>query len=85
MDSRKQKLVYKFVYQIDRVSLSDCQNILEMFGYEKSKSPGSHQVYHKKGSNPFTLTPVNGREIKREYKIKLKEFLEQQYPKEFEI
>jgi len=42
-------------------------------------------MYHKKGCPPFNLPTLGGREIKRVYKIKLRDFLEEQYPEEFEL
>ena len=70
---------------IDQVTLSDCQNILEMFEWERRRSPGGHHLYHKKGSYPFNLPNISGREIKKVYKIKLRDFLEEQYPEEFKL
>jgi predicted RNA binding protein YcfA (HicA-like mRNA interferase family) len=75
VNSRTQRLVERFVNNIDAVTLSDCITILEVFGYERRKGTGSHLVYHKKGSYPFVLPTVSGREIKKAYKIKLREFL----------
>jgi len=42
-------------------------------------------MYHKKGDCPFNLPTVSGRAVKREYKNKLKDFLAERYPEEFEL
>jgi predicted RNA binding protein YcfA (HicA-like mRNA interferase family) len=70
---------------IDQITLADCENMLEMFGWVRRKSPGSHRLYHKKGYYPFNLPTLSGREIKKTYKIELRDFLEQQYPEEFRL
>lgn len=56
-----------------------------MFGWTRRKSPGAHQLYHKKGCYPFNLPSVHGREVKIAYKIKLRDFLAERYPEEFEL
>jgi len=42
-------------------------------------------MYHKKGDYPFNLPTVSGRAVKKEYKIKLRDFLAERYPEEFEL
>jgi predicted RNA binding protein YcfA (HicA-like mRNA interferase family) len=83
MNSRQRKLIEKLVLHIESVTLTDCSALLEMFGWQWHKSPGGHRLYRKKGDLPFNLPIVGGRQIKRAYKTKLLEFLQERFPEEF--
>jgi len=85
VDSRRRRLIEKLVKRPQEVTLSDCERLLELFGWERRKSPGSHNMYHKRGDYPFNLPTVSGRGVKKEYKIKLRDFLAERYPEEFEL
>ena len=85
MNSHQKKLIDKLVNNIDAVDLSDCQIILEMFGWIWKPGPGSHRLFRKRGEMPFCLPTLSGRGIKKVYKIKLRDFLEERYPQELEL
>lgn len=85
VDARRRKLIERFVRRPQDVTLSDCGRLLEMFGWERRTGTGSHNMYHKKGDYPFNLPSVHGREVKMAYKIKLRDFLAERYPEEFEL
>jgi len=67
--SNLQKLVQKFLYEQDSISVSDVRRLCYGFGYEEHKSPGSHLAFRKKGNPPIIVTTVKGRYIKR-YNVK---------------
>jgi len=57
--SREEKLIRQFISK-KRVTVDDCNRVLNIYGYELHKSRGSHRVYHKKGMTPITLVVPKG-------------------------
>lgn len=61
------KLVSRFLTEPHRVDFDDVQRLLEAFGYQLRKGPGSHRVFHKRGAGSITLPTVEGSHIKAVY------------------
>ena len=65
--SRFAKLIEKFVYKQNKITISDVRRLADSFGYTEKKKPGSEYTFHRMGSYPFTAPTVKGRYVKREY------------------
>ena len=80
--SRHEKLIRKFVYKQNEITISDVRSLLGDFGYTEWKKPGSECTFHKKENSPFNIPTVKGRYVKRRYaqiivrQLKLEEYLE---------
>jgi predicted RNA binding protein YcfA (HicA-like mRNA interferase family) len=74
--SSSEKLVEKFVYEPDRITIDDVRELLVHFGYAERKNPGSHCVFHRKGSYPITIPVVKGKHVKKVYVKRIVEILE---------
>jgi len=61
------KLIEKFVYKQNKITINDVRRLADSFGYTEKKKPGSEYAFHRRGSNPFTAPTVKGRYVKREY------------------
>ena len=61
------KLVRKFICQPNTITIKDIERLLEAFGYEEKKKPGSERVFHKKEAYPITVPTVSGRAVKSRY------------------
>lgn len=65
--SKFTKLLKKFVYKQNAITISDVRRLADSFGYTEKKKPGSEYTFHRTGSYPFTAPTVKGRYVKREY------------------
>ncbi len=65
--SSSEKLIEKFIYKQNKITISDVRRLADVFGYTEKKKPGSEYTFHRKGSYPFTAPTVKGRYVKREY------------------
>jgi len=70
------KLVAKFLFQQNSVDINDVRRLLDTFGYEEKKSPGSECIFHKKGCYPINVPTVKGKVVKSRYIKRLIKFLE---------
>lgn len=70
------KLVAKFLFQQNKVDISDVRRLLDIFGFEERRNPGSECIFHKKGSYPINVPTVKGRNVKSKYVKRLIKFLE---------
>lgn len=76
------KLIEKFIYNQNKVTISDVRRLADYLGYKEKKKPGSEYTFHRKGSYPFTAPTVKGKYVKIEYvkrivnKLGLEEYLE---------
>ena len=61
------KLIEKFVYKQNEITINDVRGLFNDFGYTEKKKPGSECTFHKKGSCPFNAPTVKGRYVKRAY------------------
>lgn len=61
------KLIKKFVYKQNEITISDVRRLANGFGYKEKKKPGSEYTFHRTRSYPFTAPTVKGRYVKREY------------------
>ena len=61
------KLIEKFIYNQNEITIGDVRRLADGFGYTEKKKPGSEYTFHRKGSYPFTAPTVKGRYVKREY------------------
>ena len=61
------KLIEKFVYRQNEITISDVRRLADNFDYAEKKKPGSECTFHRKGSYPFTAPTVKGRYVKRGY------------------
>ena len=50
-----EKLVHKFLTDRMRITVEDCDRILNAYGYELHKHGGSHRSYHKKGTTRINI------------------------------
>jgi predicted RNA binding protein YcfA (HicA-like mRNA interferase family) len=65
--SGNEKLVRRFLAK-KNITVTDCDKVLTLYGYELHKSRGSHKVYHKKGAMPVTIVvPKGTRYVKTPY------------------
>jgi len=62
-----QKLVQKFLFEQNRISVADVVRLLVTLGYKEKKNPGSHRVFHKKGSPVIPIPTISGRYLKKKY------------------
>ena len=63
-----ERLVTKFLTDQKRITVGDCDSLLQIFGFKYRKSGGSHRAYHKKGERPIiVIIPKNTKYIKPEY------------------
>lgn len=62
-----EKLIEKFLYQPNTVTVKDIEVLLEAFGYEEKRKPGSERVFHRKESYPINVPTVHGRAVKSRY------------------
>jgi len=65
--SNFQKLIQKFVFTPNRISVADVIRLLYMLGYTEQKNPGSHRVFHKKGRPVITIPTISGRYLRKRY------------------
>ena len=64
----KERLVDKFLTGQKHITVRDCDNLLQIFGFKYRRSGGSHRAYHKKGERPIiVIIPKNTKYIKPEY------------------
>lgn len=61
------KLIKKFVYKQNKITIDDVRRLADSFGYKEKKKPGSEYTFHKPGSYPFTAPTVKGKYVRREY------------------
>ena len=67
-----EKLINKFLIDQTHITVSDCDQLLAVYGFEYRKSGGSHRGYHKKGERPFiVIIPKHTKYVKREYVEKI--------------
>lgn len=79
------KLVRKFVFEPDKIDIGDVRRLLDGFGYEEKKKPGSECTFHKKGNYPINVPTVKGRDVKNYYVKRLARILElEEYLEKFE-
>ena len=70
------KLVRKFVYKQNEITINDVRRLANGFDYTEKKKPGSECTFHKKGSYPLNAPTVKGRYVKREYVKRIMRILE---------
>ena len=71
-----EKLIERFVYNQNNITINDVRRLLNDFGYTEKKKPGSECTFHKKGSNPINVPTVKGRYVKKFYVKRIVEILE---------
>jgi hypothetical protein len=72
-----ERLLRRFIFDQDKITLGDVERLLvDHFGYKLKKKPGSENVFHKKGANPFTVPTIKGRHIKKIYVQRMVKILE---------
>ena len=65
--SALERLVRKFLFKQNGITINDVRRLADSFGYTEKKKPGSEYTFHRTGSSPFTAPTVKGRYVKREY------------------
>ena len=67
-----EKLINKFLIDQTHITVSDCDQLLAVYGFEYRKNSGSHRGYHKKGERPLiVIIPKHTKYVKREYVEKI--------------
>lgn len=80
--SALERLVRKFLFKQNGITIEDVRRLLECFDYTERKKPGSECIFHKKGSFPINVPTVKGRYVKKRYVkrvvsiLELEEYLE---------
>jgi len=76
MDSLE-KLIEKFISQPERITINECVQLLNEFGYSAKKKRGAERVFHRSGSRPINVpTPKKSKYIKSPYIKRITKLLE---------
>ena len=62
-----EKLIERFVYNQNNITINNVRRLLNDFGYTEKKKPGSECTFHKRGSYPVNVPTVKGRHVKKAY------------------
>lgn len=74
--NRKQKLVNQFLAEPPEARFEDVRLLLEMFGFEKKRSKGSHHIFGNEQGETITIPKTKGQKVKRVYIRRIIELLE---------
>ena len=67
-DRATKKLAARFINEPKKITPAKCKRLLEGLGYTLRKSPGSENVYHKKGLPPVNVpTPKKSKYVDSVY------------------
>ena len=71
------KLVEKFVYRPETITnIGEVRRLLQAFGYQEKKKPGSECLFHKEKVTPINVPTVKGRKVKSFYVKRITRILE---------
>ena len=74
---RLEKLVEKFISQPGKITINECERLLNEFGYTAKKKRGAERVFHKPSSRPINVpTPKKSKYIKSPYIKRITKLLE---------
>jgi hypothetical protein len=62
-----EKLIARICARPPEADFDDVRQLLEALGYRDRGGKGSHHVFIKEGSSPFSVPTVGGRRVKRRY------------------
>lgn len=65
--SSSKKLIEKFLFKPETITIKDVRGLLEAFDYREKKKPGSECIFHKRGEYPICVPTVKGRRVKSQY------------------
>lgn len=71
----KEKLVEKLRRKPPEAEFSDIERLLEAFGHYRAGGDGSHFVFRGADGRKVTVPTVKGRKVKRQYIVRVLQFL----------